>query len=89
MAHGKQAILMTGLSEALYVKQIARIIDTVTLSWLHVHRGTLLAMWRECNGLLMCVPSTTARLLECVLGLYIVSKVAGGAVTAVLGMKRP
>ncbi|GEM_PF-3832043 len=86
MAHGKRAILMTGLSEALCVKQIARIIDTVTLSWLHVHRSTLLAMWRQCSGLLICVDSTTARLQERVLGLYTVSKVAGGAITAVLRM---
>ena len=80
---------MTGLTEPLCVKQIARNIDTITLSWLHVHRGTLLAMWRQCNGLLMCVDSTMARLQECVLGRYSVSKVAGGAITTALGMKMP
>lgn len=80
-------MLMTGVTEAFSVEQVARIIDTNALSWLRVNRAALPAMRRQGSGLLMYVGSTTARLHEPFLGPYIASKVAGDALAEVLGME--
>ena len=80
-------MLMTGVTEAFSVEQVARIIDTNALSWLRVNRAALPAMRRQGSGLLMYVGSTTASLHEPFLGPYIASKVAGDALAEVLGME--
>lgn len=80
-------MLMTGVTEAFSVEQVARILDTNALSWLRVNRAALPAMRRQGSGLLMYVGSTTARLHEPFLGPYIASKVAGDALAEVLGME--
>lgn len=80
-------MLMTGLTEAFSIEQVARIIDTNALSWLRVNRAALPAMRRQGSGLLLYVGSTTARLHEPFLGPYIASKVAGDALAEVLGME--
>lgn len=80
-------MLMTGVTEAFSVEQVARIIDTNALSWLRVNRAALPAMRRQGRGLLKYVGSTTARLHEPFLGPYIASKVAGDALAEVLGME--
>ncbi|WP_431257504.1 SDR family NAD(P)-dependent oxidoreductase [Roseateles chitinivorans] len=80
-------MLMTGVTEAFSIEQVARIIDTNALSWLRVNRAALPAMRRQGSGLLMYVGSTTARLHEPFLGPYIASKVAGDALAEVLGME--
>jgi NAD(P)-dependent dehydrogenase (short-subunit alcohol dehydrogenase family) len=80
-------MLMTGLTEAFSVKQVAHIIDTNALSWLRVNRAALPAMRRQGYGLLMYVGSTTARLHEPFLGPYIASKVAGDAIAEIMGME--
>ena len=80
-------MLMTGVTEAFSIDQVARIIDTNALSWLRVNRAALPAMRRQGSGLLMYVGSTTARLHEPFLGPYIASKVAGDALAEVLGME--
>lgn len=80
-------MLMTGVTEAFSVEQVARIIDTNALSWLRVNRAALPAMRRQGSGLLMYVGSTTTRLHEPFLGPYIASKVAGDALAEVLGME--
>lgn len=80
-------MLMTGLTEAFSVEQVARIIDTNALSWLRVNRAALPAMRRQGHGLLMYVGSTTARLHEPFIGPYIASKVAGDALAEVMAME--
>jgi len=80
-------MLMTGVTEAFSIEQVARIIDTNALSWLRVNRAALPTMRRQGSGLLMYVGSTTARLHEPFLGPYIASKVAGDALAEVLGME--
>jgi len=80
-------MLMTGVTEAFSVEQVARIIDTNAISWLRVNRAALPAMRRQGSGLLMYVGSTTTRLHEPFLGPYIASKVAGDALAEVLGME--
>lgn len=80
-------MLMTGITEAFSVEQVARIIDTNALSWLRVNRAVLPEMRRQGYGLLMYVGSTTARLHEPFLGPYIASKVAGDAIAEVMGME--
>jgi NAD(P)-dependent dehydrogenase (short-subunit alcohol dehydrogenase family) len=80
-------MLMTGVTEAFSIEQVARIIDTNALSWLRVNRAALPAMRRQGGGLLMYVGSTTARLHEPFLGPYIASKAAGDALAEVLGME--
>lgn len=80
-------MLMTGVTEAFSVDQVARIIDTNALSWLRVNRAALPAMRRQGRGLLMYVGSTTARLHEPFLGPYVASKVAGDALAEIMGME--
>lgn len=80
-------MLMTGVTEAFSIEQVARIIDTNALSWLRVNRAALPVMRRQGSGLLVYVGSTTARLHEPFLGPYIASKVAGDALAEVLGME--
>jgi len=80
-------MLMTGVTEAFSVEQVARIIDTNALSWLRVNRAALPAMRRQGSGLLMYVGSTTSRLHEPFLGPYIASKVAGDALAEIMGME--
>lgn len=80
-------MLMTGITEAFSVEQVARIIDTNALSWLRVNRAGLPAMRRQGDGLLMYVGSTTARLHAPFLGPYIASKVAGDAIAEIMGME--
>lgn len=80
-------MLMTGLTEAFSVEQVAHIIDTNALSWLRVNRAALPAMRRQGQGLLMYVGSTTSRLHEPFLGPYIASKVAGDALAEVMAME--
>ncbi len=80
-------MLMTGVTEAFSVEQVARIIDTNALSWLRVNRAALPAMRRQRSGLLMYVGSTTSRLHEPFLGPYIASKVAGDALAEIMGME--
>ncbi|MBN3723908.1 SDR family NAD(P)-dependent oxidoreductase [Burkholderia sp. Ac-20379] len=93
-AHGRldvvvnnAGMLMTGLTEAFSVEQVARIVDTNALSWLRVNRAALPAMRRQGHGLLMYVGSTTARLHEPFLGPYIASKAAGDALAEVMAME--
>lgn len=80
-------MLMTGVTEAFSVEQVARIVDVNALSWLRVNRAALPAMRRQGSGLLMYVGSTTTRLHEPFLGPYIASKVAGDALAEVMGME--
>jgi len=80
-------MLMTGITEAFSVEQVAHIIDINALSWLRVNRAVLPAMRRQGYGLLMYVGSTTARLHEPFLGPYIASKVAGDAIAEIMGME--
>lgn len=80
-------MLMTGLTEAFSIEQVANIIDTNALSWLRVNRAALPAMRRQGRGLLMYVGSTTSRLHEPFLGPYIASKVAGDALAEIMGME--
>jgi len=80
-------MLMTGITEAFSVEQVAHIIDINALSWLRVNRAVLPAMRRQGYGLLMYVGSTTARLQEPFLGPYIASKVAGDAIAEIMGME--
>lgn len=80
-------MLMTGITEAFSIEQVAHIIDTNALSWLRVNRAALPAMRRQRKGLLMYVGSTTARLHEPFLGPYIASKVAGDAIAEIMGME--
>jgi len=80
-------MLMTGITEAYSIDQVARIIDTNALSWLRVNRAVLPAMRRQGSGLLMYVGSTTTRLYEPFLGPYIASKVAGDAIAEIMGME--
>ncbi|SFT58677.1 NADP-dependent 3-hydroxy acid dehydrogenase YdfG [Kosakonia arachidis] len=80
-------MLMTGITEAFSIEQVARIIDTNALSWLRVNRAVLPAMRRQGGGLLMYVGSTTARLHEPFLGPYIASKVAGDAIAEIMAME--
>lgn len=80
-------MLMTGVTEAFSVEQVARIINTNALSWLRVNRAALPVMRRQGSGLLMYVSSTTSRLHEPFLGPYIASKVAGDALAEIMGME--
>ncbi|MFA9218694.1 MAG: SDR family oxidoreductase [Sphingomonadaceae bacterium] len=80
-------MLMTGITEAFSIDQVARIIDTNALSWLRVNRAVLPAMRRQGRGLLMYVGSTTTRLHEPFLGPYVASKVAGDAIAEIMGME--
>lgn len=80
-------MLMTGLTEAFSVEQVAHIIDTNALSWLRVNRAALPTMRRQGQGVLMYVGSTTSRLHEPFLGPYIASKVAGDALAEVMAME--
>ena len=80
-------MLMTGVTEAFSVEQVARIIDTNALSWLRVNRAALPVMRRQGSGLLMYVGSTTSRLHEPFLGPYIASKAAGDALAEIMGME--
>jgi len=80
-------MLMTGVTEAFSVEQVARIIDTNALSWLRVNRAALPVMRRQGSGLLMYVGSTTSRLNEPFLGPYIASKAAGDALAEIMGME--
>jgi NAD(P)-dependent dehydrogenase (short-subunit alcohol dehydrogenase family) len=80
-------MLMSGVTEAFSIEQVARIIDTNALSWLRVNRAALPVMRRQGSGLLMYVGSTTARLHEPFMGPYIASKVAGDALAEILGME--
>ncbi|WP_341521887.1 SDR family oxidoreductase [Pseudomonas sp. G.S.17] len=80
-------MLMTGMTEAFSVEQVASIIDTNALSWLRVNRAVLPTMRRQGHGLLMYVGSTTARLHEPFLGPYVASKVAGDALAEIMGME--
>lgn len=80
-------MLMTGITEAFSIDQVARIIDTNALSWLRVNRAVLPAMRRQGGGLLMYVGSTTTRLHEPFLGPYVASKVAGDAIAEIMGME--
>src|SRR5690606_12087273 len=80
-------MLMTGVTEAFSVEQVARIIDTNALSWLRVNRAALPVMRRQGGGLLMYVGSTTSRLNEPFLGPYIASKAAGDALAEIMGME--
>lgn len=80
-------MLMTGVTEAFSVEQVARIIDTNALSWLRVNRAVLPVMRRQGRGVLMYVGSTTSRLHEPFIGPYVASKAAGDALAEAMAME--
>jgi len=72
-------MLMAGIAEAFTPEQMTKVLETNAVSWLRVNRAVLPVMRRQEKGLLVYIGSTTSRLNEPFIALYVASKAAGEA----------